>query len=250
MLAHNVGQNRAKTHHAPANIGFLDTERLDDIIVNQSLLLRTVFFDPDRHNGYYNIQMESRKPKQKAKAPRKITPQHLENVALYYLQRYASSSGNLRRVLMNRVRRSCQFHDMDPEAPSQQVEALIVRYQKSGLLNDTVYAQGRVSSLRRQGLSQRNIAEKLRAKGLEAADIRAALAQHNAENGQDSTTDADLAAAVIFCRRKKIGPFRKSASLPDVQARKDLAALARAGFSFDIAKKALAIKETDDDPDL
>lgn len=199
--------------------------------------------------------MESRKTKADLKAPRKITPQHLENVALYYLQRYASSSENLRRVLMNRVRRSCAFHGTDREEPTQQVEALIARYQKSGLLNDAVYAQGRVSSLRRQGLSQRAILDKLRAKGLPVAEIRAAIARYDAENlpcDADTDADADLSAALTFCRRKKIGPFRpaSAARLPaEALQKKDMAALARAGFGFDVAKKALATTEIDEDFD-
>ena len=42
------------------------------------------------------------KPK-KAKVLRKITPQRLKNIALYYLKRFESSVENLRTVLQKRV---------------------------------------------------------------------------------------------------------------------------------------------------
>ncbi|MCG8547040.1 MAG: RecX family transcriptional regulator, partial [Alphaproteobacteria bacterium] len=40
------------------------------------------------------------------KRPRKVTPASLERAALHYLQRFATSSENFRRVLTRRVQRS------------------------------------------------------------------------------------------------------------------------------------------------
>ena len=48
------------------------------------------------------------------KPPRRVTAQYLENAALHYLQRFASSSASLRRVLMRKVDRSAQAHGTDP----------------------------------------------------------------------------------------------------------------------------------------
>jgi regulatory protein len=57
---------------------------------------------------------------EKSKTPRKITEHSLRNIALHYLQRYASSKENLKRVLKRRVMRSAQFHvDLDTEEASQ-----------------------------------------------------------------------------------------------------------------------------------
>ena len=89
------------------------------------------------------------KDQKKKRTPRKITPRYLENAALYYLQRYASSAGNLRRVLTRKVDRSCQFHGMPADEFYPVIDALVARYEKSGLLNDTLYAEGRTASLRR-----------------------------------------------------------------------------------------------------
>jgi regulatory protein len=50
--------------------------------------------------------------------------------------------------------------------------------------------------------------------------------------------DPDLAAALLLMRRKRIGAFRTSGQSDRT---KDMAALARGGFSFDVARKALSL---------
>ena len=50
------------------------------------------------------------------KPPTRMTETSLANAALFYLSRYASSSGNLRRVLMRKVARSAAYHGDDPAA--------------------------------------------------------------------------------------------------------------------------------------
>ena len=51
-----------------------------------------------------------------------------EHAALYYLGRYASSSANLRRVLMRKVERAAAAHGADPAEGAKLVEDLIARY--------------------------------------------------------------------------------------------------------------------------
>lgn len=154
----------------------------------------------------------------------------MENAALYYLQRYASSAENLRRVLGRKIKRSCAFHGDDPAPFAGLVDDLIARYTASGLLDDQSFARARVTSLRRQGLSARAIAAKLQPKGLSPRQIAAALAMVDGE-----AEEPDLAAAVAYARRKKLGPFRTRPQDP----KKELAAMARAGFDFETARRAL-----------
>ena len=60
----------------------------------------------------------SKKAHRGEKLPRKVTLKSLENAALFYLQRYATSTENLRRVLMRRVDRSARAHSTDREEGS------------------------------------------------------------------------------------------------------------------------------------
>lgn len=180
--------------------------------------------------------MDDKRRNRRPRTPRKIDARYLENAALYYLQRYATSSQNLKNVLGRKIRRGCAHHGQDPEEFFRLLDQLVARYQQSGLLNDMVYAEGRVQSLRRQGLSRQSIRQKLTAKGLASAEIEAALQQVDRSG---DTAEDELAAARTLARRKKIGPWRRRTLADPKDAQKELAALARAGFSYDIARQAL-----------
>src|SRR5579875_2107586 len=110
------------------------------------------------------------------KLPRRITAARLENVALHYLSRYASSSGHLRRVLMRRVERAAAAHGDDPEAGARLVDELVARYLRSGLIDDRTYAAHKAAILRRRGVSRFGIRGKLRQKGVDADLIEEAMA--------------------------------------------------------------------------
>ena len=79
--------------------------------------------------------------KRRPKIPRKVSATSLENAGLYYLGRFATSSENLRQVLVRRIMRAAKHHDTDVEACNQLVDDLIRRYLESGILNDGVYAK-------------------------------------------------------------------------------------------------------------
>ena len=169
--------------------------------------------------------------------PKPVTEQRLHNAALYYLERYASSSGNLRRVLMRRVERSARLHDTDREDGARMVEALLRRFQDSGLLNDGQYAEARAASLFRQGCSLRAIRGRLYEKGVAEADIEQALTALGEEQGAEGQ-DLDRAAALTCARRRRLGPFRGGNR--EAFHDKDMAALARRGFGLDTVRWIMA----------
>lgn len=189
------------------------------------------------------MKITAKEPKKKT--PRKITPSYLENAALYYLQRYASSAENLKTVLRRKTDRSCHFHKVTPDEFYPLIDTLVTRYITAGLIDDTVYARGKAASLRRQGKSSRIIEMKLTQKGLSRTHIEQAL-----EDADQHHEDAELNAAITLARRKKIGCFRTKPYQDKIaETRKEMAAMARAGFSFDIAKRALEIDASADDFD-
>lgn len=175
-------------------------------------------------------------PRKTRKKPRKATPRSLENAALHHLERFATSAENLRRVLMRRVEKSARTHGTDRDEGSKAVDDIIARFVRSGLLDDAAYARGRVASLRRRGDSARAIVMKLRAKGVSADIIDAALVRHGRD--EEDAPDAELAAAARLAKRRRLGPYRVRGDRAERRER-DLAALARAGFSYDIAKRVI-----------
>jgi len=177
------------------------------------------------------------------RGPLKATPAAIEAAALRYLERYASSSENLRRILMAKVERSARHHETDPEEGTAVIGALIARYLASGLLDDAGYAEAKARSLHRRGDSVRAIRAKLAAKGLARAEVEAALARLAAEAGPDSD-GLDAHAARAYARRRRLGPWRAAAERAERRQR-DLAALARAGFDYETARAVIDAESTE-----
>ena len=163
-----------------------------------------------------------------AKPPRKVTEAYLQRAALAYLERYASSAENLRRVLRRKVDKRCRLRGEDPAEFRDMIDEVVAKSLRSGLIDDTRYAEARVATLRRRGGSARAIQAKLSAKGVNRGTIAAALEGEEGEEEQ---------AARAFARRRKLGPFRPGERTP--YRDKDLAAMARAGFRFDVARRII-----------
>jgi len=160
--------------------------------------------------------------------PGQVTTAYLQRAALAYLERFASSAETLRRVLTRKVRRRCRLRGEDAEAFLPMVEEVVRRSVASGLLDDRRYAQGRVAGLRRCGASARAIGAKLAAKGVSRETVAAAI-------GEDERSEAE--AAWALARRRRLGPYRPGER--GAFREKDLAAMARAGFGFALARSVI-----------
>jgi len=171
--------------------------------------------------------------------PPAITDSVLEKSALFYLERYAAASGQLRRVLLRRVKRAEMLgaDATEAEAARRHIEALIARFLASGLLDDRRFAEAKAQSLQRRGTSRRRIRERLAAKGVDRGFVDDALGTI----GPEGETD-ELAAAGVLARRRRLGPYRPAGTRKEFR-QKDLATLARAGFSLDVARKVLAARD-------
>jgi regulatory protein len=168
---------------------------------------------------------------------RPLTAASLEDAALAYLGNYASSSANLRRVLLRRVKRAAEGGAEEAEA-AKIIDALIARFLASGLLDDRAHAGQAAASLHRRGVPAAGIRYRLAQKGLARELIDAALGALAAEGG------SELAAACALARRRRLGPFRPQGERA-AQHRRDLGILARAGFGFAVARRVLAARDGD-----
>ena len=182
---------------------------------------------------------EARGSSPRRRGPKAVTPAYIESAALHYLERFSSSSANLKRVLMRKVMRAAAAGHGDIAEGERLVDALIARYVAAGLVDDKAYAAQRAASLRRQGNSRFAIRGKLALKGVESELIDSALSELDEDHAQ-----GEIAAACALVRRRRLGPFRLAAARKDAW-QKDLAALARAGFSLDVARRVLRAADSD-----
>jgi regulatory protein len=167
----------------------------------------------------------------------------LENVAAAYVARYDAPTARLRAVLMRRVfqaRRDNSPVVADVEAV---IDGIVARYTKAGVIDDARYAERKAGNLHRRGVSSRHIREKLKLAGIGRDSTDRALEVARDELAVDDT-GLDLRAAVALARRRRLGPFRAAGERSERRTR-DLAALGRAGFAFDIARRVIDT----DDPD-
>lgn len=191
---------------------------------------------PDPPASESNGKPAARRTRYERKVPRKVSAQSLENAALFYLARFSAPSAQLRRVLLRRVDRSVKAHGTDAAEGRRLVDELIERYRRSGLIDDAAYAAGKARSLRRRGTSRVIIGRTLRAKGLSAADSDAAL--KGLTSDETGAGDGEFATAARLAQRKRLGPFRAQSERGELRQR-DMAALARAGFGYDVARRVI-----------
>ena len=169
--------------------------------------------------------------KTKKSAPKLPTKARLRNVALYYLDRFESSEENLRSVLKRRIDKYAFFDKAyNPTLAYQWAEEVIAECLKQNFVNDTRYVEFKVNSYLNAGKSRRYIEQKLKQKGIDENVVAQFF---------DDDNYSELETALNFARKKKIGRFRIDESARLENRQKDLAALVRAGFDYDVAKTVL-----------
>jgi len=165
-----------------------------------------------------------------------ITARSLENAATFYLERYPSTAEGLRRILNRRVRKA-----EIAEAPivvnvQQVIEAIVARFVHAGVLDDKAFAQTKARALHRRGTSDRLTRQKLKLAGIDAETLDTAMAGLDQELDTDPR-EREWRAAVALARRRRLGPFRQK-DRKEYRDR-DLAAMARNGFAYELARKVI-----------
>jgi regulatory protein len=165
-----------------------------------------------------------------------ITAKYLQNAAVFYLERYASSAEGLRRVLRRRVSKARLLDAPVMENVDEAIEAVVQKFVSAGLLDDTAFAQTKARSLHRRGLSGRLTRQRLQVAGVGREDVDKAMEALDEELGTDPAR-RELQAALAFARRRRLGPWRTK----DREANKprDLASMARAGFAYELARRVI-----------
>ncbi|MCW1427650.1 regulatory protein RecX [Novosphingobium sp. JCM 18896] len=155
--------------------------------------------------------------------PKPIGAARLEELALAYVARFATSRAKLTAYLARKLRE--RGWDGDGEPP---VAALVERFVAAGYVDDAAFARAKSGSLLRRGYGARRVTQALGAAGIDE-DIRAEV-----RAGEGALRRAALALA----RKRGFGPFGRSAGERDPARReKQIAAMLRAGHALDSARE-------------
>jgi len=155
------------------------------------------------------------------KPPRPLDPARLDELALAYVARFATSAAKLEDYLRRKLRE--RGWEGEGEAPTA---AIVARFVAAGYVDDAAFARAKSGSLLRRGYGERRIGQALGAAGIDAAvqeDVRASpLAQRR--------------AALALARKRRFGPFGAAAEDRAVRE-KQLGAMLRAGHPLDSARE-------------
>lgn len=158
---------------------------------------------------------------QRRRTARPLNEMALQELALKYVGRFATSRSKLRSYLSRKVRERGWDGRSEPD-----LDGLARRIAELGYIDDSAYALAKSQALTGRGYGKRRVDQQLRLAGIEEEDGQAAreLAEQQA-----------VAAALRFAERRKIGPF--GAEIRDLKAReKAVAAMVRAGHSLTLAR--------------
>ncbi len=176
----------------------------------------------------------------KPKMPRKITASYLENSGKFYLEKFPASISHFRMVMQRKIKRSATAHpETDINESFKLLDEVIAKFVELGFLDDGALAKGLTYSWTQRGWSHRKILATLNQKGISASIIES-MAEEDAPSSAD-----DFTAALRWIRKKRLGAY--STKQEDQQDRW-LSSLARAGFDFETARRALSMpkKEIED----
>ena len=161
--------------------------------------------------------------------PRPLDPVRLNELALSYVARFATSAAKLEAYLRRKLRE--RGWEGEGEVP---VAETVQRMVAAGYVDDAVYARAKSGSLLRRGYGQRRVEQALGQAGIAEAvrgEVRAGAGEQRR-------------AALAMARKRRFGPF--GAELPEREQReKQLAALLRAGHPLDSARVLVNAQSVD-----
>ena len=151
----------------------------------------------------------------------------LEQAALFYAGRYATTRAKLAAYLVRKLRERGWA-----EAQPPPVDTLVERMAALGYVDDKAFATARAGALTRRGYGVRRVSAALRAAGIGEED--SLEAREAAEVGA-------FDAALRFAERRKIGPFAAvEADRPGRE--KAVAAMLRAGHPLAIVRRIVTAR--------
>ena len=146
--------------------------------------------------------------------------------AIYYLSKYSSSKKNLEFILKKKIRRlsdekKIRFHLYN------EIQIIIEKLEKLKLINDQVFVESKIQSLQYQAKSKNYIKQYLLQKGIDKQLIEEQISLFYENN-----KNLEKENALKFAKKRNLLDN-------DQDYQKKLSKMARAGFSYDIAKEIL-----------
>ena len=155
----------------------------------------------------------------------------LDELALGYVSRFATTRAKLRAYLARKLRERGWNGEHEPD-----LEAIAERLAGHGYIDDAGFALAKSRALSGRGYGKRRLLTALRAAGVGDEDGAGARDHADAEA---------IAAALRFAERRRLGPFALKQADDPRDREKALSAMVRAGHSFALAKAIVELAPGD-----
>ena len=165
----------------------------------------------------------SDRSRRERRLPRSLDAARLNDLALAYVARFATSAAKLEGYLLRKLRERGWEGEREPDVP-----ALVTRFVTAGYVDDAAFARAKAGSMNRRGMGARRIDQALGAAGIDSA-LRQAVQPEPQEARQ---------AALALARKRRLGPFGPPV-IDRAMREKQVAVLLRAGHRLDIAREVV-----------
>lgn len=159
--------------------------------------------------------------------PKPLDPDALNELALAYVGRFATSRAKLASYLARKLRE----RGWEADTPAD-IEGLVAKLGSYGYVDDRAYAETSARSLVRRGFGKRRVASAMFAAGIDSTDSASAL---------EIVNNARVSAALRLAERRRWGPFADEPLVDPALREKRIAVFLRAGHDAALARSILAL---------
>ena len=165
----------------------------------------------------------------------------LMNKSLSYLSKFSSTENKLNSILHSYSEK--YLKNVNKQQLSKEIASVIQKCKDHGYIDDKKFTENKIEKYINLGKSKKYIIFNLKNYGINNSIIEDCL-----DDFFNSKIDNNIKAAIIFARKKSIGPFYKktTGSSPEKLFNKWFSSFARAGFNYDISKKVLNFESSFD----
>ena len=163
----------------------------------------------------------------------------LMNKALAYLSNFSSTENKLKNILQTFSEN--HFKECEIIQVQKEIISIINRCKELGYIDDEEFTKNKVKKYNNAGKSKKAIVLKLQNYGIDKIIVNKAIGEFF-----NSKANTEFKAALIFARKKSLGPFNKKNIDDNFQKvlNKWFGSFARAGFTYEVTQKVLNIKSS------
>ena len=174
----------------------------------------------------------------KNKKDLETTIDEIRNFAYSYLEKYSPSKQQLRIYLFKKLIKTKQNISSKKEIFNL-IDSIITTLVDNKFISDKHYSDIKSKTFLKRGYSLNKIRYSLIKKGIDEKYIKASISKI-----KEKESDPDFFSAIKLCKKRRIGPIREENNR-SLFYKKDIAILARSGFSYELSKKILDIPKVE-----